>query len=194
MVESCDNANESAEFTATNNTTATGDTDVPVVPKKSYLYLFFKMVLDFLFIGFFLSSVLSYVENSNQPLIRAARKPEPFFAENSTVRDYWSGKVFSGFQDAAYYESSFFFFYAAWDRESQEARAEMEIVGQFFSESDVLIAAVNCWYPTSDCAKEFGGKSGAGNILPVFIFYPKLLNGIQYRGQTSAQHIIRYLL
>ena len=26
MVESCDNANESAEFTATNNTTATGGT------------------------------------------------------------------------------------------------------------------------------------------------------------------------
>lgn len=25
----------------------------------------------------------------------------------------------------------------------------------FCSESDVLIAAVNCWYPTSDCAKEY---------------------------------------
>ena len=42
-----------------------------------------------------------------------------------------------------------------------------------------MVAAVNCWYPVSDCAKEFGGKGGAGNILPVLIYYPKLLSGIQ---------------
>jgi hypothetical protein len=29
----------------------------------------------------------------------------------------------------------------------------LEEVANYFSESDLMVAAVNCWYPTSDCAK-----------------------------------------
>jgi len=153
-----------------------------------------KMGSNIFIVGFILSSVFTYVQNLDEPIYKGTRKPEPFFRENSTVRDYWRGDVFKGFKDASYFENSLFMFYATWDRESQEARHQMEEVGQFFSESDILVAAVNCWYPASDCAKEFGSKSGQGNDLPVFIFYPKLLSGIQFRGTVSASEIIRFVL
>jgi len=179
---------------------STDSSSTPTTPspdakqRKGFLHYLYKMFTDFLFVVFIFSVILSYVENLSSPTVRKARAPEPFFAENSTVRDYWKGEVFRGFKDASYYESSFFFFYAPWDRESQQARATVEAVADFFGESDLLVAAVNCWYPVSDCAKEFGGKGGAGNILPVFIYYPKQLSGIQYRGVLSARDIIRFII
>jgi hypothetical protein len=74
-----------------------------------------------------------------------------------------------------------------------QARGVVEEVADYFSHSDLLVAAVNCWYPTSDCAKEFGGKNGAGTQFPVFIFYPKLFNGVQYRGPVQPQYIIQFI-
>ena len=108
------------------------------------------------------------------------------------MKDYYQGNVFKAFQDAAQFENSLLMFYAPWDRESQEARLVMLEVGKFFSETDILIGAVNCWYPTSDCAKEFGGKA-SGTRYPVFIFYPGHLKGIQYRGPVRADQLISWV-
>ena len=52
------------------------------------------------------------------------------------------------------------------------------------------MAAVNCWFPTSDCAKEFGNKSLA-TPFPVLIFYPGQQGGVQYRGPLRADLITR---
>jgi len=161
--------------------------------KKSLFHYTCKMLSDLLLIGFLLSNLFSYVLNSNESVKRKTRSPEPFFSENSLVRDYWEGEVFQAFKDAHNFESSFFMFYAAWDRESEESRQILDDVAVFYRKSDVMIAAVNCWYPTSDCAKEFGGKNGTGHVLPVFIFYPNSMNGIQYRGHITPSHIIRFI-
>jgi len=161
--------------------------------KKSWLRFTFKMISDLLLVGFILSNLFTYVLNSNESVKRKTRRPEAFFPEASLVQDYWEGQVFQAFQDAQHFESSFFMFYAAWDRESQESRQVLDSVSHFFRNSDVMVAAVNCWYPISDCAKEFGGKNGTGHILPVFIFYPNTMNGIQYRGHITASHIIRFI-
>ena len=142
-------------------------------------------------ITFIISTVLGVVHNTNQPKIRAAFRPRPFLV-GPHVKDYYQGNVFKAFQDAGQFENSLLMFYAPWDRESQEARLVMLEVGKFFSETDILIAAVNCWYPTSDCAKEFGGKA-SGTRYPVFIFYPSHLKGIQYRGPVRADHLISWV-
>ena len=146
-------------------------------------------------VTFIISTVLGVVHNSvqntNQPKIRAAARPRPFVV-GPHVKDYFTGNVFQAFQDAAQFENSLLMFYAPWDRESQEARAVLLTLGKFFSETDILIGAVNCWYPTSDCAKEFGGKA-SGTRYPVFIFYPGRLSGIQYRGQVRSDHLIDWV-
>ena len=64
-------------------------------------------------------------------------------------------------------------------------------MSEFFRQTDLLVAAVNCWFPASDCAKEFGNKSLA-TPFPVVIFYPGKLNGVQYRGVLTAERIIRW--
>ena len=101
------------------------------------------------------------VTNTGQTKIRAANRPRPFIISNNSVhvKDYYQGNVFQTFKDARQFENSLLMFYAPWDRDSQEARSVLLEVGQFFSDTDILIAGVNCWYPTSDCAKEFGGKT-----------------------------------
>lgn len=159
-------------------------------PSKSLVHLICRMVSDLLLAGLFLSTILSLVQihNSATLLTRAAKKPKQFFAVNSSVRDYYTGNVFTAFQDATFYESAFIMFYAPWDRECMEAREVVEEVAAYFSHSDLMVASVNCWYPTSDCAKEFGGTQ-----FPVFIHYPKLLNGVQYRGPVRPDYIIQFI-
>ena len=127
---------------------------------------------------FIISSVLGVVTNTNNaPKIRAAKRPRPFLIDGGPVKDYYNGDIYNTFHDAAMFENSLLMFYAPWDRESQEARAVLKQVAEFFAETDILVAGVNCWYPTSDCAKEFGGKA-SGNRFPVFIFYPSYLKVI----------------
>ena len=150
-----------------------------------------RVVCDVMLVTFIISTVLGVVHNSNQPKIRAAFRPRPFVVGRH-VKDYYQGNVFQAFQDAAQFENSLLMFYAPWDRESQEARSVLLELGEFFSETDILIAAVNCWYPTSDCAKEFGGKA-SGNRYPVFIYYPARLKGIQYRGPVRSDHLIDWV-
>eukprot|EP00088_Acartia_fossae_P025349 TRINITY_DN2617_c0_g1_i1.p1 TRINITY_DN2617_c0_g1~~TRINITY_DN2617_c0_g1_i1.p1 ORF type:complete len:856 (+),score=108.29 TRINITY_DN2617_c0_g1_i1:69-2636(+) len=169
------------------------DDSKPAGKKKGLLHYTCKMVSDLLLVGFLVSNLFSYVLNTDDTVKRKTRRPEPFFSDSSLVRDYWEGDVFQAFKDAQHFESSFFMFYAAWDRESQESRQILDSVALYYRNSDVMIGAVNCWYPTSDCAKEFGGKNGTGHILPVFIFYPSTMNGIQYRGHVTTADIIRFM-
>ena len=150
-----------------------------------------RILCDIMLVTFIISTVLGVVHNTNQPKIRAAFRPRPFLV-GPHVKDYYQGNVFTAFQDAGQFENSLLMFYAPWDRESQEARLVMLEVGKFFSETDILIGAVNCWYPTSDCAKEFGGKA-SGTRYPVFIFYPSHLKGIQYRGPVRADQLISWV-
>ena len=153
--------------------------------------LCWRILCDIMLVTFIISTVLGVVHNTNQPKIRAAFRPRPFLV-GPHVKDYYQGNVFQAFQDAGQFENSLLMFYAPWDRDSQEARKVMLEVGKFFSETDILIGAVNCWYPTSDCAKEFGGKA-SGTRYPVFIFYPAHLKGIQYRGPVRADHLISWV-
>jgi len=164
-----------------------------VVAWRGALHILLKMLSDILLIGFILTTIFTYVQNWSEPLTSAAKKPEPFFSSNTSVRDYYRGDVFTGFKDASVYENAFFMFYAPWDRESQEARAQLEQVAQFFHGTDILIAAVNCWYPQSECAKEFVGRNSTLESLPLLIFYPKHQSGIQYRSYMRASSIIRFL-
>jgi len=193
MLDVGKDAEESPEISSLPPTPVTDVEKEPGGKGRGILLYLCKMLSDLLLIGFISLSAFSYVQNANEPLIRAARKPSPFFPEKSLVRDYFTGDVFWAFKDAGHYEGSFFLFYAPWDRESQEARRHLDTVATFFSGSDVMVAGVNCWYPASDCAKEFGGKGGSGHILPVLIYYPKLLSGIQYRGILDSEHIIRFV-
>lgn len=162
-----------------------------VSKSSSLVGLCWRFLCDAMLVTFIISTVLGVVHNTNQPKIRAAFRPRPFLV-GPHVSDYYQGNVFQAFQDAGQFENSLLMFYAPWDRESQQARSVLLEVGKFFSETDILIAAVNCWYPTSDCAKEFGGKA-SGTRYPVFIFYPSRLKGIQYRGPVLADHLIDWV-
>jgi len=166
---------------------------VSVGKKRKFFTNMCKRLSDLLVIGILLSNLISYVLNSDEAVRRKTRRPEPFFDDNSLVRDYWEGNVFQAFKDAQYFESSFIMFYAHWDRESQQSRSVLQTVAHHYRNSDVLIAAVNCWFPVSDCAKEFGGKNGSGTVLPVFIFYPNTMNGVQFNGDVTPAHIIRFI-
>ena len=135
--------------------------------------LCWHLLCDVMLIIFIISTVLGVVTNSSQPKIRASQRPKPFLI-GGDIKDYYKGNVFQTFKDASFFENSLLMFYSPWDRESQEARSVLQEVGSFFAESDILIAGVNCWYPTSDCAKEFGSKT-SGTRYPVFIFYPSYL-------------------
>ena len=161
---------------------------------KVLLKLCWKLLCDIMLIFFIIASVLAVVNNSNQPKIRASPRPRPFLNQRGEgfVKDYYHGDIYTAFSDASQFENSLLMFYAPWDRESQEARSVLMELGDFFQETDLLVAAVNCWYPTSDCAKEFGGKS-SGTRYPVFIFYPAHLKGIQYRGLLRADHLISWI-
>ena len=164
------------------------------VTGKVLLKLCWKLLCDIMLVIFIIASVLGVVTNSNQPKIRASPRPRPFLPKRDEgfVKDYYHGDIYTAFSDASQFENSLLMFYAPWDRESQEARSVILEIGDFFQETDILVAAVNCWYPTSDCAKEFGGKS-SGTRYPVFIFYPTHLKGIQYRGALRADHIISWI-
>ena len=150
-----------------------------------------RLLCDIMLVIFIISTVLGVVTNTNQPKIRAAAKPRPF-VRGANVKDYFRGDVFQAFADASQFENALLMFYAPWDRESQEARAVLLELAEFYAETDMLVAAVNCWYPTSDCAKEFGGKA-SGTRFPVFIFYPAYLKGVQYRGPARADLLISWV-
>jgi len=161
-------------------------------PKRSKLVtLLCRLFYDMMLLCVILSTVLGVVTNNNKQLIRGSPKPKPFLPK-LRVRDYYQGNVFQAFRDAGEYENSLLMFYAPWDRESIQARAVLADVASFFSQTDIMIAAINCWYPTSDCAKEFGSKT-ASSQFPVFIFYPGRLKGIQYRGILRSDHLISWL-
>jgi len=149
---------------------------------------------DVMLIGVVLSTVLGVVQNSGQEVLQPPAKPVPFFPRTSHhgVTDYYKGDVFRAFSDAGQYENSLFMFYAPWDRASQEARQTLIEVAAFFKQTDILVAAVNCWFPKSDCAKEFGNKSLA-TPFPVIIFYPGQQGGVQYRGPLRADLIARWV-
>jgi len=138
-----------------------------------------------------LSTVLGVVHNNNQQIVRGSPKPRPFLP-GTRVRDYYQGNVFQAFRDAGEAENSLLMFYAPWDRESMQARTVLVDLATFFSQTDIMVAAVNCWYPTSDCAKEFGSKT-TNTQFPVFIFYPAHLKGVQYRGLLRSDHLISWV-
>jgi len=162
--------------------------------KRGLLSLLCRLLADVMLIGVVLSTVLGVVHNSAKEVLRPPAKPVPFFPRTSHhgVVDYYKGDVFRAFSDAGQYENSLFMFYAPWDRSSQEARQTLIQVSAFFKHTDILVAAVNCWFPTSDCAKEFGNKSLA-TPFPVLIFYPGQQGGVQYRGPLRADLITRWV-
>jgi len=162
--------------------------------RRGLLSLLCRLIADVMLIGVVLSTVLGVVQNSGQEVLQPPAKPVPFFTRTSHhgVTDYFRGDVFRAFSDAGQYENSLFMFYAPWDRASQEARQTLIEVAAFFKHTDILVAAVNCWFPTSDCAKEFGNKSLA-TPFPVLIFYPGQQGGVQYRGPLRADLIVRWV-
>jgi len=159
--------------------------------RPSLVKLCWRLLYDMMLLCVILATVLGVVHNNNQQLIRGSPKPRPFFP-GVRVRDYYQGNVFQAFRDAAEFENSLLMFYAPWDRESLQARTVLLELANFFSQTDIMIAAVNCWYPTSDCAKEFGSKTSSSHY-PVFIFYPAFLKGIQYRGVLRSDHLISWV-
>lgn len=163
-----------------------------VHPRSTYLKLLFNMGQDVLLIVSLLYSVAGVINNTAVPKQKGPNLPQQFFSPGSQVQDYWRGNVFRTFHDASNFENSFVMYYAAWDADCQAARSAMEDVASFFSDTDILVAAVNCWYPTTDCAKEFGQKAHS-HPFPVFIFYPKDGKGLQYRGVVSAPHIVSFI-
>jgi len=171
-------------------TTNTHVTDVQK-NRPSLVKLCWRLLYDMMLLCIILSTVLGVVHNNNKQVIRGSPKPRPFFP-GLRVRDYYRGDVFQAFRDAGEFENSLLMFYAPWDRESMQARSVLHELANFFHQTDIMIAAVNCWYPTSDCAKEFGSKTSSTQF-PVFIFYPAYLKGIQYRGVLRSDHLISWV-
>lgn len=159
--------------------------------RPSLVKLCWRLLYDMMILCVILSTVLGVVHNNNQQIVRGSPKSRPFFP-GVRVRDYYQGNVFQAFRDAGEFENSLLMFYAPWDRESMQARAVLMELSNFFRQTDIMIAAVNCWYPTSDCAKEFGSKTSSTQF-PVFIFYPAYLKGIQYRGVLRSDHLISWV-
>jgi len=182
---------ENQEISLTTSTSPHASQSDAKAKRPSLAKLCWRLVYDMMLLCVILSTVLGVVHNSNQQIVRGSPKPRPFIP-GARVRDYYQGNVFQAFRDAAEYENSVLMFYAPWDRESMQARGVLVELANFFSQTDIMIAAVNCWYPTSDCAKEFGTKSTSSQF-PVFIFYPAYLKGIQYRGLLRSDHLITWV-
>ncbi len=122
---------------------------------------------------------------------RPSRPPVPLFGgDHSYVDDYYTGDIYSAFEEADNHENAFIMFYSPWDADCLRAVQVFEAVAKKFVDMDLYVAAVNCWEPNGDCHREFGGntKSARGRKLapsmsmPVLVFYPKNRKGIQYHG------------
>ena len=137
------------------------------------------------------------------PLTRSSKAPNPLFGgSNSFIDDYFTGDIFSAFEEADDFENAFFMFYAPWDADCIRAVDTLETVAKTFLDQDIYFAAVNCWEPKGHCHTEFSGKSDKNaknprlvqHQYPIFIFYPKDRRGIQYNGPISVQSMLEFLL
>ena len=61
--------------------------------------------------------------------------------------DYYTGDIFSAFEEADQYENAFLMFYAPWDADCRRAKEILEVVAKTFVDNDIYFAAVNCWEP-----------------------------------------------
>ena len=131
------------------------------------------------------------------PRTRTSRAPNPLFGgAESFVDDYFTGDIFSAFEEADQYENALLMFYAPWDADCTRAKEILEVVAKTFVDNDIYFAAVNCW--EGQCNTEFNTSGGGGgkpsknprlsqHQYPIFIFYPKDRRGIQYNGPISVQ-------
>ena len=135
------------------------------------------------------------------PRTRTSRTPHPLFGgPNSFVDDYFTGDIFSAFEEADQYENALLMFYAPWDADCTRAKEILEVVAKTFVDNDIYFAAVNCW--EGQCNTEFNTSGGGGggkpsknprlsqHQYPIFIFYPKDRRGIQYNGPISVQVLL----
>ena len=82
------------------------------------------------------------------PRTRTSRSPRPIFGgSQSFVDDYYTGDIFSAFEEADQYENAFLMFYAPWDADCRRAKEILEVVAKTFVDNDIYFAAVNCWEP-----------------------------------------------
>jgi len=139
------------------------------------------------------------------PRTRTSRAPNPLFGgAESFVDDYFTGDIFSAFEEADQYENALLMFYAPWDADCTRAKEILEVVAKTFVDNDIYFAAVNCW--EGQCNTEFNTSGGGGggkpsknprlsqHQYPIFIFYPKDRRGIQYNGPISVQAMLDFLL
>jgi len=137
------------------------------------------------------------------PRTRASPQPRPLFGgENSYIDDYFTGDIYSVFEEADNFENAFIMFYAPWDADCIRSAKIIESIAKVFLDNDIYFAAVNCWEPKGSCHNEFSGNKGKAaknprlvqHQYPIFIFYPKDRRGIQYNGPISVQSILEFLI
>lgn len=137
------------------------------------------------------------------PRTRSSKEPRPLF-NSEFIDDFYTGDIFTAFEDADDFENAFFMFYAPWDADSIRSVEILETVAKIYADSDLYFAAVNCWEPQGQCHKEFQQSGSTKNPqknprlvqhqYPIFIFYPNNRRGIQYNGPISVSSLLEFLL
>lgn len=156
-----------------------------------YLIMCLKFVLSTLLI---LATVqFSFPETSHRVV------PQRFFPAYSLVKDYYSGDLQQLAEKLHYSDLAFVMYYAPWDRDSQQARAQFVAAARQLQDQ-VLFAAINCWQPDSSCRLNHkvgsfpalvlhvntGVSKGSGAVL-------RENRALSYNGPLQADHMARFV-
>ncbi|XP_051156693.1 thioredoxin domain-containing protein 11 [Leptopilina boulardi] len=159
------------------------------VAKKSNQSIASKMfsyVNSFFFVGIIFTILVAL--QSSPPKISKPPIARPFFNQSSIVTDFYKGHLNALIERIMDSDFSFIMYYAPWDAESQNLRAELETVSKYYH-SQIFFAAINCWHPGSECRAQVNKIQS----YPVLMLYPSRHSGIPYKGIRTAPYMIQFL-
>lgn len=146
----------------------------------------FSCVNSFFFAGIIFTILVAL--QSSPPKISKPPNARPFFNQSSIITDFYKGHLNAMIERIMDSDFSFIMYYAPWDAESQNLRAELEIVSKYYH-SQIFFAAINCWHPGSECRAQVNKIQS----YPILMLYPSRHSGIPYKGIQTAPYMIKFL-
>uniref|UniRef100_A0A5S6QPN5 Thioredoxin domain-containing protein n=1 Tax=Trichuris muris TaxID=70415 RepID=A0A5S6QPN5_TRIMR len=119
---------------------------------------------------------------------RPGPQPQPFFAPNSSVVDFYRGELDELEDSMQWSEVNFVMFYAPWSFECLESRRPFEMLATFYS-SQVSFYAINCWEPAGLCRQERQPREFP--ILQAFI--QQVPPAFVYSGPITADYMLKFI-
>lgn len=136
-----------------------------------------------------LLSIWNAFGNNDEPLkTRSAAQPRKFFFDpDSRVIDFELGNLAHLSQAASKREATLVMYYAPWDAECQRFRRDYETIASHYREQ-VMLAAINCWWPEGECGKSFKIKR-----YPILLAYLRSVGEVEYRGPLVTSYLMTFI-